>query len=192
MTTGRVWVSHRRRAAAIVVTAVVGTVVVVPPAAASPADHSVDPASAVSFPIDSLPTAGDTLTFPEANLDGSVADFGERIVLSADVFFAYNDDQLSERAHTELAALTAKLRSRSTSLTVVGHTDSRGSDAGNLDLSLRRARAVESALTVALPDVRIEAEARGESEPVADNATEDGRSLNRRVEIKTATDQGER
>jgi len=67
---------------------------------------------------------------------------------------------------------------------VVGHTDNTGPVAHNQTLSLNRAQSVESYLMqhgVAVQ--RLSAEGRGETQPIADNATEMGRALNRRVEI---------
>lgn len=67
---------------------------------------------------------------------------------------------------------------------VVGHTDSDGSEAHNLDLSQRRADAVGNYLiSAAVPAQRIRTEGRGESEPRASNANQAGKQLNRRVEI---------
>jgi len=67
--------------------------------------------------------------------------------------------------------------------TLVGHTDSNASDAYNQALSERRADAVKSAMVEdGVPADAIEASGRGESEPVADNATRAGRAENRRVE----------
>lgn len=72
----------------------------------------------------------------------------------------------------------------STMVHVIGHTDNQGSDSFNQQLSERRASAVASALTGAGVDPsRLRTEGRGESQPVASNATDDGRSQNRRVEI---------
>jgi outer membrane protein OmpA-like peptidoglycan-associated protein len=69
-------------------------------------------------------------------------------------------------------------------IAVVGHTSSEGTDAYNEDLSRRRAAAVVAAMTTrGIAAARISAEGRGEAQPIADNATETGRSLNRRVEI---------
>lgn len=70
-----------------------------------------------------------------------------------------------------------------TSATIVGHTDSRDSDAHNQTLSERRAEAVEAALADRLPGVEFTVEGRGETEPIASNSTEEGRALNRRVTI---------
>jgi len=68
---------------------------------------------------------------------------------------------------------------------VYGHTDSTGSDAFNQTLSDNRARTVASYLTMqGISSARIRSQGLGESMPVADNATEEGRRKNRRVEIK--------
>lgn len=68
---------------------------------------------------------------------------------------------------------------------VYGHTDSTGSDAYNMTLSQRRAQAVADYLsTRGVAASRIRSQGFGETQPVASNATEEGRSANRRVEIK--------
>ncbi|MBO9498791.1 MAG: OmpA family protein [Novosphingobium sp.] len=68
---------------------------------------------------------------------------------------------------------------------VMGHTDSTGSDAYNQDLSKRRADAVADYLVLrGVSRARIATIGYGERYPVADNATEEGRARNRRVEIK--------
>jgi len=68
---------------------------------------------------------------------------------------------------------------------VYGHTDSTGSDAYNQSLSERRAQAVSNYLTSrGVSSARIRWQGFGETAPIADNATEAGRALNRRVEIK--------
>lgn len=67
---------------------------------------------------------------------------------------------------------------------VEGHTDSRGSDELNARLSQARAQAVRVRLVAAgIDPARIRAVGRGESAPIADNATPEGRAENRRVEI---------
>jgi len=67
---------------------------------------------------------------------------------------------------------------------VSGYTDSIGSDAYNDDLSLRRANAVRDYLTQhGVAANRLDVSSHGESNPVADNATKEGRAKNRRVEI---------
>ncbi len=67
---------------------------------------------------------------------------------------------------------------------IVGHTDDQGTDEANLDLSARRAAAVVDYIVASgVAAERLRSEGRGESEPIADNATEEGRQLNRRVEL---------
>ena len=70
-------------------------------------------------------------------------------------------------------------------LIVVGHTDSRGSAEYNRTLSIRRARAVADYLIDqhAIDASRLVVQGYGESQPIADNHTADGRSKNRRVEF---------
>jgi outer membrane protein OmpA-like peptidoglycan-associated protein len=74
-----------------------------------------------------------------------------------------------------------------TTVTIIGHTDSTGSDAVNNPLSYNRADSVRSYLTARGVDTRrIAVEGRGSREPVATNATAQGRAMNRRVEIFVA------
>ncbi|MNH40347.1 Outer membrane porin F precursor [compost metagenome] len=67
---------------------------------------------------------------------------------------------------------------------MVGHTDSVGSDAYNQALSERRASSVaEYLLSQGVAPNKITSEGKGESQPIADNETEEGRAKNRRVEL---------
>ena len=70
-------------------------------------------------------------------------------------------------------------------LTIIGHTDSKGTDAYNMALGMRRAVAVRDKLIeFGLDPSRIlSVESRGESEPIAPNDTEQGRFENRRIEF---------
>lgn len=71
-----------------------------------------------------------------------------------------------------------------TGLKILGHTDSMGSELYNLRLSIERAQAVMDYLrTRGVTLARLSADGRGEAEPIADNDTESGRAVNRRVEI---------
>lgn len=75
-----------------------------------------------------------------------------------------------------------------TGITVTGHTDARGSEEYNLGLSERRAQTVADQISAQYPDARIDVIGLGETSPIANNVTAEGRQLNRRVEIEvTAT-----
>lgn len=68
---------------------------------------------------------------------------------------------------------------------VVGHTDSDGSDAANLELSKKRAQAVKDFLATefGIDTARINTDGKGEKEAIADNNTREGKAQNRRVEF---------
>jgi outer membrane protein OmpA-like peptidoglycan-associated protein len=70
-------------------------------------------------------------------------------------------------------------------LKVVGHTSSDGEDAANLELSRKRAAAVKEMLVkeFGVDETKLETEGRGETQPVADNKTREGKAQNRRVEF---------
>lgn len=83
-----------------------------------------------------------------------------------------------DRIATVLAPMTA------TDIQIFGHTDSMASELHNLQLSIRRAEKVAEHLRVrGVALSRLRADGKGESEPIADNRTEEGRAKNRRVEI---------
>ena len=74
---------------------------------------------------------------------------------------------------------------------ITGHTDNVGTDEANQKLSEGRANAVKKELIRRGVDPdRMEAEGKGESEPVATNDTEEGRQLNRRVEFTITSTNG--
>jgi OmpA-OmpF porin, OOP family len=70
-------------------------------------------------------------------------------------------------------------------ISIIGHTDSDGKDADNLILSQKRAAAVKTALATefGIDAARIETDGKGETKPVADNKTKEGKAANRRVEF---------
>ncbi len=112
--------------------------------------------------------------------DGSV-----RIGLPSEVLFDFDSATLKPQFRSTLDEMAGILnQDPRSSVTVIGHTDSTGSEAYNMDLSRRRAQAVTSHLgSRGVDPNRLYAEGRGESEPRASNATEEGRAQNRRVEM---------
>jgi len=111
----------------------------------------------------------------------------ETIVLSdaGDVLFAFDSAELSESAKSALVEISKRLSGATlVSVQVAGHTDSKGSDAYNQKLSERRAQSVSNFLTAqGIPASKLSVVGYGESQPVADNATDGGRAQNRRVEL---------
>ena len=171
-------------AAAVIATLIAWALIGPKPAAAE--TTSPDPSSPVVAEARVLPIEGEVrdLTFPTANLDGSVTEEGTVITLKADVFFAYNKATLNSKASAALDRAAARLKELgATTVRVAGYTDSKGAAAYNRGLSLRRAEAVRAGLATRLPDLTQAVKGYGESRPVASNETAKGRALNRRVTI---------
>lgn len=131
-------------------------------------------------------------------LDMPIADIGDSVVIRLvpikkgevfimkNMFFATNKTKIlstSEESLTELAEYLT--RTPDIRIRIIGHTDNVGKDAANQKLSEGRANAVrEDLIKRGIDPARIEAEGRGESQPIDTNETEEGRQNNRRVEIE--------
>ncbi len=105
-----------------------------------------------------------------------------------DIHFTPGSDQIMPGSFFVLDALGDTMTSfGATYLRVEGNTDSTGAASANLTLSERRALAVKKYILQNFPNIeasRFQTIGRGSSQPVASNATEAGRQLNRRTEIK--------
>lgn len=102
------------------------------------------------------------------------------------IFFDTDSDRLRPESDASLEQVAELLAARSgLQLWVVGHTDATGSFARNLELSRARAAAVVTALVqrYGIDGARLEAHGVGPVAPTASNRIDDGRQLNRRVEI---------
>ena len=110
---------------------------------------------------------------------------GATLTLSEDVLFATDSSSLRPGAVAKLRPLADYLRANSgVRVSIDGHTDSRGTDAYNEALSLRRADAVRVAFDeMGVTRARFAVDGHGESEPIATNATAAGMQQNRRVEV---------
>ena len=109
-----------------------------------------------------------------------------KVTLNADALFDFDKSVLKPAAIASLNSLAGKVKSLTREVVVaVGHTDSIGTDAYNHKLSIRRAEAVKKYLvSQGIEAKRIYVEGKGESQPVADNKTAEGRAKNRRVQIE--------
>jgi outer membrane protein OmpA-like peptidoglycan-associated protein len=106
------------------------------------------------------------------------------------VLFGYDSDQLQPAARDNMRKFAASLQKYpNTRALIVGHTDSDGSAAYNMDLSDRRALSAANFVTAeGIDRARISTAGRGETEPIATNGTDAGRQLNRRVEVAIYAD----
>lgn len=118
--------------------------------------------------------------------DGTLTRAGDTLELNASALFRDDGIALSPDAGTTVTRAAASIAEAGDtgSITVTGHTDDAGRTSTSLDLSKRRAQAVADALRPHLPaGIAIAVDGKGETEPLADNATEAGRRANRRVTI---------
>ena len=113
----------------------------------------------------------------------------EKADLSEDLYFGFNETVLTPESEKQLKELLAALGDdelKNYRFQLAGHTCHIGSDAYNQKLSERRAKTVQEWLvTNGYPMGRLQVTGFGKNKPVADNSTEEGRKLNRRVEIRT-------
>lgn len=151
--------------------------------------------STEKFPLDRAKRAAylcidDVSVTPEPEPDAKVMSMEDQLLrerkftFSAGVLFDFDKADLRPEAAPALDSLADFLKKHTAArLGISGHTDDVGSDDYNLDLSGRRAKAVyDRLLTAGIPASRIEWKPFGETRPVADNTTEEGRQKNRRVE----------
>jgi outer membrane protein OmpA-like peptidoglycan-associated protein len=121
---------------------------------------------------------------------------GIAVTFPEGVLFGYDSDQLQPAARDNMRRFAASLQKYPNTRTlIVGHTDSDGSTAYNMDLSDRRALSTANFIAAEGVDrARISTAGRGEAEPIATNGTDAGRQQNRRVEVaiyaKDATGSG--
>ncbi len=121
----------------------------------------------------------------------------EKITLGTDTLFDFDRSNLKPGGRARLDQLASDINraERVSTVKVVGHTDSKGTDAYNMRLGQRRADTVAGYLVSRnVPGGKIAASSMGESQPVAPNTlpngrdNPEGRAQNRRVEITTITE----
>jgi OOP family OmpA-OmpF porin len=115
---------------------------------------------------------------PEVNLN--------LLVLSSETSFEFNSAQLKPAAFPELDKMLEQMKKYPMSRwRIEGHTDNVGSEDGNLKMSKMRAESVLNYfVSRGIPQGRFEVVGMGSKQPIADNATPEGKAKNRRVEIK--------
>ena len=107
-------------------------------------------------------------------------------IISYGILFDINSEKLKPESYATLKVISDILKEDTAlKLQVVGHTDSDGDDASNLDLSKRRAASVKNELVskFGVDAARLETDGKGESEPIAENNSAVNKAKNRRVEF---------
>lgn len=106
--------------------------------------------------------------------------------VSHGILFDVNSDRIKGESYGSLKEIASVLAENATlKVQIVGHTDSDGNDAANLDLSRRRAVAVKTALATrfGIDAARMDTDGKGASQPIDKNDTPSGKANNRRVEF---------
>lgn len=102
------------------------------------------------------------------------------------ILFDFQSAVIKQESYGVIKEIASVLKENpSVKIKVVGHTSSDGDDAANLELSKKRAAAVKEILEkeYSIDASRLQAEGKGETQPVADNKTKEGKVQNRRVEF---------
>jgi outer membrane protein OmpA-like peptidoglycan-associated protein len=124
----------------------------------------------------------------EQNIEGATVERvgeGIQVTFESGLLYAFDSDVVLPEARANFAELAKSLEKYpDTDLLIVGHTDNVGTEEYNLGLSERRAAAAADYLSFrGVSRDRLQPAGRGESEPVASNDTDQGRTQNRRVEV---------
>jgi len=109
----------------------------------------------------------------------------QRLVLLEIIYFEFDKDVIKTESYPILDQAIQVFKDNSDlRVRIEGHTDAKGSDEYNMDLSTRRARSVMGYLIErgGIDPARLEAVGRGESAPITTNETDEGRAKNRRIE----------
>ncbi|HEX3025346.1 MAG TPA: OmpA family protein [Chitinophagaceae bacterium] len=112
------------------------------------------------------------------------AEFNTGKIISNLLFYT-GTANLKPESMGALLDISKIIKDASDPVKIVGHTDSDGNDASNLKLSQQRAEAVKTILVkeYGIDETKLTTEGRGETQPIADNKTAEGKAQNRRVEF---------
>ena len=152
-----------------------------PAMATTECDPELVPKKAAPAPAAAAPAPA-----PKAAPKPVVKPVVEKVTMAAETNFDFDKAVLKPAGKARLDDLADKLKAVNLEVIIaIGHTDSIGTKAYNLKLSLRRANAVKAYLvSKGIEANRIYTEGKGKSQPIADNRTKEGRAKNRRVEIE--------
>ncbi len=162
---------------------------------AAPAAAYVEPVATACADSDNDGVCDDADLCPDTPANTAVDANGcpveaETVRVELDVKFDFDKSQVKQGSYSDIENLAEFMKQYpQTATTVEGHTDSVGNPAYNQKLSERRAAAVRDALVnqYGVESDRVNAVGYGKERPVADNATNEGRAINRRVEASVET-----
>ena len=125
------------------------------------------------------------LKIAEGGLDLRSQLLTDGMVSTNGILFDINSANIQPESYGVIRQIALAMEESTMNLNIIGHTDSDGPDDANLDLSKRRAEAVKSALVndFGISGSRLTVEGKGESQPVAENNSTEGKAANRRVEF---------
>ena len=151
-----------------------------------PISRSVDTVKIVEYTVDTLIVERVDTVFIERPMASDV-EVKEALVMASEHLEFENDKSIIlKKSYGDLEALTNLLLIREElNISLSGHTDNNGTEAYNMRLSENRVKAVKTFLIAnGIDGNRIKTSHFGESKPISDNKTEEGRSKNRRVEME--------
>ena len=153
-----------------------------PATAAQGCDGAIVPAAAPAAAPAPAPAPAPAAAAPAP----APAPAATKVTYAADAFFDFDKAVLKPEGKAKLDDLASKVGGINLEVVIaVGHTDSTGAAKYNQSLSVRRAEAVKAYLvSKGIESNRIYTEGKGLTQPVADNATREGRAKNRRVEVE--------
>ena len=101
------------------------------------------------------------------------------------ILFDFQSAEIRPESYAVVKEIASVLKENNITVKVIGHTSSDGDDQANMELSKKRAAAVKELLVTefAIDEAKLQTEGKGETQPVADNKTKEGKVLNRRVEF---------
>jgi len=126
------------------------------------------------------------IRFADAGADMRSKLLTEGKLVTHGIYFDSGSDKIKPESYGTLKSIAKVLTDNPTvKVKIVGHTDSDGNDANNLDLSKRRGAAVKASLTkdFSIDAARMESDGKGKTEPISPNTTPEGKANNRRVEF---------
>lgn len=153
----------------------------VPPVTDAEIAASVVP---IELPVADIDAASSVIAMESERKDGATT----VVSLASDVLFDFESAKVAPAAGAKVAQLVKPIP-QGAAVKVYGFTDRIGTDAFNLELSRKRAQAVAQLVAKARPDLKLDVQGFGKTQPVADNGTPakdnpEGRAKNRRVEIR--------